>query len=106
MTRKIPSRQRIAAMNLESAALADALQAPPFPVVQQYGTYSFKTPTGYPTAVTIKGVGRVRARSFKSWVGKQLPGAADTEDFRLLEPSPELMVAMLIKQEKSKCQKN
>lgn len=80
---------------LTSVRLSDAMDAPPYPVVEQYGFYSFEVDGRYPTAVTIPGVGLVYAKHFRNWAGRSLPTQADTADFRDLEPSPALLVAML-----------
>lgn len=79
-----------------AANISDALDAPPHPVVCQNGSfYAFEVNGRYPTAVTIPGIGRVYAKHFKQWAGRPLPTQADTADFRDLEPSPALLVAML-----------
>jgi hypothetical protein len=80
---------------LTSARLADALDVPPYQVVCQYGICAFEVNGRYPTAVTVPGVGRVYAKHFKNWAGRPLPEVVDTADFRDLEPSPEMLVAML-----------
>lgn len=80
---------------LTSACSTNALDTPPYPVVCQYGFYAFEVNGRYPTAVTVPGVGRVYAKHFKNWAGRPLPEVADTADFRELEPSPALLVAML-----------
>lgn len=80
---------------LTSGRISDALNAPPHPVVCQYGLYAFEVNGRYPTAVTIPGVGRVYAKHFKNWAGRPLPAQADTADFRELEPTPELWAVLM-----------
>ena len=81
---------------LTSGRISDALDVPPYLVVCQNGSfYAFEVNGRYPTAVTIPGIGLVYAKHFKNWAGRPLPTQADTADFRDLEPSPALLVAML-----------
>lgn len=80
---------------LTSVRLSDAIDVPPFPVVQQFGIYTFQTEQGQPTAVTVTGIGRVYAKHFREWAGRPLPKQPEATNLQDLEPSPELMVAML-----------
>ncbi len=80
-------------LRADSTELARSMDCPPFPVVQQYGFYSFAVGDGRPAAVKVVGQGVVYASDFRAWAGKPLPEAND--DFGQLEPTAEQFVAML-----------
>lgn len=78
---------------LHSKNLAATMPQPPFPVVQQYGFYAFLVDGRYPAAVTVPGVGQVYASDFRTWAGQEF-------DQEFVEPSAEMLVAMLKAEEK------